>query len=161
MIEMELVGVKTESLGNHVLLLKETGGNKHLPIWIAQPEANAISLGQEGIITTRPLTHQLILNILAQLNAEIVAIHITHFDDGIFYSDLILANDVVVSARPSDAIALAVRSDIPIFAREELLQEVGVVFDDLMDDEAQNQLEQFKSFLDDISPEDFKTTDDK
>src|SRR6266511_2587070 len=155
MIEMNLVGVRVELPTNQpIVLLKEREGERFLPIWIGAMEATAIAFALQGIVTARPMTHDLLKNILEELTIQVEAIEITELKEGTFYAVIKLAANGTayeVSSRPSDAIALAVRTNVPIFAAEEVLTEASIV---IRDDEEQ-EVEKFREFLDQVNPEDF------
>ena len=152
MKEMEVVGVRVEMPTNQpIVLLKETGGERYLPIWIGPMEATAIAFAQQGMVPARPLTHDLMRDILQALSIELKSVNITALRDGIFFADLVFSNGATVSARPSDSIALALRTGTTIFANEEILDEAGVA----IPDEQEDEVEKFREFLDNITPEDF------
>lgn len=161
MIRVELVGVRVEQATNQpIVLLREidTGG-RHLPIFIGQPEATAIVYALQGIETPRPMTHDLVSNTWKELGIRLHQINVTELREGTFYAELELVQHgevYRVSSRPSDAIALAVRQGdpIPIFADESVLEEAGVV---LEPDDEEDQVAQFREFLDQVQPEDFAT----
>lgn len=159
---MELIGVRVELPANTpVVMLREQQVDRPrvLPILIGGPEASAIHSAVEGVVPPRPLTHDLLVEVLRTLGASLVRIVITEVRDHTFYAQLHLltaSGEQTVSCRPSDAIALAVRTDSPIFAEEALLDEAAVeapVDVDEGDEEA--ILDEFRDFLDDISPDDF------
>lgn len=156
MIELELVGVRVELPHNQpIVLLKEQTGERFLPIWIGAVEATAIAFALQGVVTARPMTHDLMRDLLSGLEVTVERIVVTELREGTFYAEIQMTADgesVVVSSRPSDAIALAVRSTAPIFADESVLAEAGIEIED--DDE--DEVEQFKEFLDTVTPEDFK-----
>lgn len=167
MIEMELVGVRVELPANQpIVLLKEREGSRYLPIWIGAVEATAIAFALQGVETPRPLTHDLFVDALRELSVELVAVHVTALRDGTFYAELKLLRDGqphTVSARPSDAIALASRLDeIPILSAEAVLDEAGLEMEDDEDGQAtspgedEEEVRQFRAFLDEVTPEDFK-----
>jgi bifunctional DNase/RNase len=150
--QMEVVGVRVEMpTNNPIVLLKEVQGERYLPIWIGPMEATAIAFAQNGTVPQRPLTHDLMRDVLAALEVRLTTVNITALRDGIFFADLIFSNGKEVSARPSDSIALALRTGATIFASEEILDEVGVS----IPDEQEDEVEKFREFLDTISPEDF------
>jgi len=160
--EMELVGVRVQMPTNApILLLREVEGDKRtLPIYIGGPEAHAIDLALSDTKTARPMTHDLVVNLLEQLNAKLERIVITELRQGTFYADLYLRDitDEVttMSVRPSDAIALAVRLDTPIFADEALVDEAGIEADDDEDEgDEEEMVEELRKFLDEVNPEDF------
>ncbi|MFM8774899.1 MAG: bifunctional nuclease family protein [Actinomycetota bacterium] len=149
---VEVVGVRVEMPSNQpIVLLRESGGDRYLPIWIGAVEATAIAFAQQGVVPARPLTHDLIRDVLDALESPLQEIRITRLDEGVFYADLIFASGTEVSARPSDAIALALRTGSPIYADEAVLDEAGVE----IPDEQEDEVEKFREFLDQISPEDF------
>lgn len=156
MIELELVGVRVELPHNQpIVLLKETEGERFLPIWIGAVEATSIAFALQGVRTARPMTHDLIKDLLEGLRISVQRIVVTELRDGTFYAEIRMVRDgeeVVVSSRPSDAIALAVRATIPIFADESVLTEAGIHIDD-SDEEA--EVERFRSFIESVTPEDF------
>jgi len=155
---MEVIGVRVEMPSNQpIVLLKEIDGARFLPIWVGAVEATAIAFAQQGVEPPRPMTHDLMNNLLDTLDATLTAVHLTELRDGIFYATLHLRDaqsDVLtLSARPSDAIALAVRSHSNILATEELLQTVGI---EIPQGDGENmEVEKFREFLDQINPEDF------
>ena len=155
MIEMSLVGVRVELPTNQpIVLLREREGERFLPIWIGAMEATAIAFALQGIVTARPMTHDLLKNVLEDLAVQVQKIVITELKDGTFYAVIQMQQDgraYEVSSRPSDAIALAVRVNVPIFADEEVLTEASIV---IRDDEEQ-EVEKFREFLEQVNPEDF------
>jgi bifunctional DNase/RNase len=153
--QMEVVGVRVElPTNNPIVLLKETQGERYLPIWIGPMEATAIAFAQQGMVPSRPLTHDLLRDVLEALNVQLKTVNITALRDGIFFADLIFSNGKEVSARPSDSIALALRTGATIFASEEILDEAGVAIPDEQEDR-EDEVEKFREFLDTITPEDF------
>jgi bifunctional DNase/RNase len=162
MVEMHLNAVRVEIPSNNpVLLLQETSGaGRTLPIYIGPAEAQAIAFAQQGVETPRPMTHDLIKDLLTELGARVECIVITELRDRTFYAELrLLTGDRrhTVSARPSDAVALAVRVDSPIYAEEELLDAEGVVLaeDDEESAEEDELVSEFRDFIEGIRPEDF------
>ena len=154
---MELVGVRIELPTNQpIVLLREMGGPRYLPIWIGATEATAIAFALEGVEPQRPLTHDLLRDVTAELGATIDRVVVNDLRDGIYYADLVLSvesGEVVVSSRPSDAIALAARTEAQLFATPEVLEEAGVEIKD--DDDEEAEVERFREFLDNVQPEDF------
>ena len=150
--QVEVVGVRVEMPSNQpIVLLKEVDGIRYLPIWVGATEATAIAFAQQGLVPPRPLTHDLMKNIFESLGSKIESVQVTHLSDGVFYSKILMEQGVEVSARPSDAIALALRTGASIFATEDLFQTAGIEIPDQADD----QVEAFREFLDQINPEDF------
>lgn len=147
-----------------VVLLQETQGKRCLQIWIGLAEAEAIALEQQGRLPERPLTHVLISDVVSALGRRLERIEITEVRGGTFYADLVFDRGLRVSARPSDSIAIALHADVPIHATEGVLADAGVVVED---DEAEDtsagggagsdedEVDRFRAFLDNISPEDF------
>ena len=168
MVNMELVGVRIEMPSNQpIVLLKEVDGSRFLPIWVGAVEATAIAFAQQGLAPQRPLTHDLIAEILEAADLTATSVHITSLKDGIFYAELQIRTDagsvLKISARPSDAIAIALRTKSNILADSDLLDQVGIdIPERLIDDgeagESQasdGELQRFREFLDQINPEDF------
>lgn len=160
MIPVEVVGVRVEMPSNQpIVLLKEVEGARFLPIWVGAVEATAIAFAQQEVLPPRPLTHDLMKELLEKLNGALLAVHLTELRDGVFYADLILKGsnqqEITVSARPSDAIALALRTKSAILATEELLAEAGIEIPEETSSEANEEVERFREFLDQINPEDF------
>lgn len=152
--EVSVVGVRLQLPESQpIVLLKEVNGERFLPIWIGPVEATAIAVAQTGMTAPRPLTHDLLRDVLAALDARLQAIQITELRDAVYYADLVFATGLRVSARPSDAIALAMRTGTTIFADESVLAEAGIA----IPDEQENEVEKFREFLNTISPEDFQT----
>lgn len=143
-----------------VIVLKpledEAGSGRLLPIWIGHPEATAILLAIEGVETPRPMTHDLLCDVVRALDAYVERVEITRVEEGTFYAALVLHGEErtkVVDARPSDSIALAVRVGAPIFVAEEVLNAAAVV-DEPIDEDA--EVEEFRQFLEHVDPEDFQ-----
>jgi len=134
-----------------IVLLKEVDGERYLPIWIGAGEATAIAYEQQGVKPPRPLTHDLMRDILTALHAPLQAVEITELKDSVFFADLLLGEGVRVSARPSDSIALALRVGAPIRCSDDVLAEAGI----LIPDEYQDEVERFREFLEQVQPEDF------
>jgi bifunctional DNase/RNase len=157
LIPLEVVGVRVELPSNQpIVLLKETEGVRYLPIWIGANEATAIATALEGVTTPRPLTHDLMRSVIDALGALAVRVVITEMRDSVFYADLALDNsgtEVQVSSRPSDAIALAVRTGTPIYALPGVLDHAGIQFDEDVDQE--EEVAKFREFLADATVEDF------
>jgi bifunctional DNase/RNase len=135
-----------------IVLLREAMGERYLPIWIGAVEATAIAFAQQGVVPPRPLTHDLLRDVLEATGNEVSEIRITEMRDNVFYATLVLASGVEVSARPSDSIALALRTGSKIVCSEQLLEEAGIV----VPDEQEDEVEKFREFLDHVSPEDFE-----
>jgi len=154
---MNLVGVRVELPGNQpIVLLKEQTGERYLPIWIGTTEATAIAFALQGVVTPRPMTHDLMRDILHELSINVSRILITELRDGTFYATIEMAQNgsaMQISSRPSDAIALAVRLGVPIFAHEAVLDEASIMIP--QEEEQEEEVEKFREFLDSVRPEDF------
>lgn len=155
-VPMELVGVRLElPTKTPILLLRETGGTRYLPIWIGTNEATAIALALEGVEPERPLTHDLLRLVADSLGAAVDRVVVTELNQGTFFADLIMnrgGEEVTVSSRPSDAIALAARTDAPVFAALAVLEEAGV---EIQESGEEEEIEKFREFLEEVSPDDF------
>jgi bifunctional DNase/RNase len=153
--EVEVVGVRVEMPSNQpIVLLRESSGERYLPIWIGAVEATAIAFAQQGVVPPRPLTHDLLKNVIEDLGHELAEVRITEVQDGVYYATLAFASGVEVSARPSDSIALALRTGTRIVCSEELLESTGIE----VPAEQEDEVEKFRAFLDDVTPEDFDET---
>ena len=159
-VEMELVSVEAPERPTRtpVVILREMSGQRRLlPIFIGTPEAQAIALSMQNIETPRPMTHDLLKNVLDELGAQVERIVVTELREGTFFAEIVVSSQGEVrsvSSRPSDAIALAVRLGSPIFAEEDVLDEAGRV-EQTDDENAEEMVEQFKDFIDSVNPEDF------
>lgn len=155
MVKMKLVGVRVELPANQpIVLLQEETGKRFLPIWIGAFEATAIAFALQGVETARPMTHDLFKNVLEDLQVEVRSVVVNDLIDGTFYAEITMysnGTEHVISARPSDAIALAVRMSVPIYAAEKVLDEASIIIE--MDDE--EEIQRFRDFLDHIEPQDF------
>jgi uncharacterized protein len=150
--ELSVVGVRVELPTNQpIVLLKEVEGDRYLPIWIGAVEATAIAYEQQGVKPARPLTHDLLRDVLSALKAPLRAVEIVEMRDNIFYAELVIGEGVRVSARPSDSIALALRVGAPIRCADQVLSEAAIV----IPDEQEDEVEKFREFLEQVSPEDF------
>ena len=157
---MRLVGVRVElPTNNPIVLLREAEGeHRVLPIFIGAVEATAIAFALQGVVTQRPMTHDLLKNIVEELGVTVEGIDITELREGTFYAVIRLrahGQAYEVSSRPSDAIALAVRAGAPIFAAEEVLEEASISMRE--DESEETEVEKFREFLDQVTPEDFKS----
>jgi bifunctional DNase/RNase len=159
-IELQLVGVRVELPTNQpIVLLKEKEGERYLPIWIGPVEATAIALGMQGIETQRPMTHDLMRDLLQGIGISVERIVITELREGTFYAEIQMSQNgdsVSVSSRPSDALALAVRMNLTIFADEAVIEEASIAVKDEDEPDAEQEVERFREFLEQVSPEDFK-----
>ena len=156
MIPMDVVGVRMVMPSNTpIVLLRESDGERYLPIWVGAVEATAIAYAQQGVVPPRPLTHDLMRDLLEALDAPIDEVRITGLEDGVFYAVIAFRNGVEVQARPSDAIALALRADVPIVGADAVLDEAGIDIPDESEPVEEDQVEKFREFLDQVTPEDF------
>lgn len=158
MKEMILYGISFDVIGKQpIILLKTADANKFLPIWIGHQEAAAILMKLQGTELPRPMTHDLMTSIINHLDAEVIKVTVTELRENTFYALLTLrlaGGDVEVDSRPSDALALAVRTNAPIYAAEKLVEDNAIEFDHEVED-AEEVVEKFRAFLDNVSPEDF------
>ena len=158
MHEMVIYGVSFDLVGKQpIVLLKTADGNKFLPIWIGHPEAAAILMKLQGASTPRPMTHDLVTDMLGQLDAQVVRITVTELKENTFYASITVQQDgseIEIDSRPSDAIALAVRAEAPIFAAEDVIAESAIEFEHEVEDQ-EDVVNKFKEFLDEVTPEDF------
>lgn len=161
---MVLYGISFDMIGKQpIILLKTADANRFLPIWIGHQEAAAILMKIQGTELPRPMTHDLMTSILGQLNAEVMRVTVTALKENTFYALLTLRLDsegeeIEVDSRPSDALALAVRTNAPIYADDQLIEENAIEFDHEVED-VDEVVEQFRSFLDNVRPEDFGEDD--
>ena len=151
---VDVLGVRVEMPTNQpIVLLRERNGERYLPIWIGAAEATAIAYAQQGVEPPRPLTHDLLKEVIETTGHRVTQVRIVELRDKVFYAILVIDGTTEISARPSDAIALALRTGTPIFGSEEVLDEAGIA----IPDEQEDEVEKFREFLDTISPEDFET----
>jgi len=157
-VEMQLKGLILDPAnGSPVVILREEEGSVFLPIWIGTCEANAIAMAVEGVEVPRPMTHDLLRATIDSLGGEVERIEIHDLREGTFYARLVVrtgAGPLEIDSRPSDALALAVRSNAPIFAADKVIEESGIEFEHEVED-TDEVVEKFKEFLDQVSPEDF------
>jgi bifunctional DNase/RNase len=156
-VPVEVVGVRVEMPSNSPIVLVRGPGDMLLPIWIGPNEAAAIAMALQGVAAPRPLTHDLFVETLQQLGAPLRSVRITRLEDGVFFGELVLGEQegTVIDARPSDAIALALRAGAPVLVADAVLVEAGVPVEDEPEDEAQ-EVERFREFLDHVEPQDFQ-----
>ena len=162
MQEMVIYGVSFDMVGKQpIVLLKAVESNKFLPIWIGHPEAASILMKLQGASTPRPMTHDLLCDVLGELEVRCTQVAVTELRENTFFASITLSvngRELEIDSRPSDAIALAVRSGAPIFAAEEVIAESAIEFEQ-NEEESEDVVEQFKEFLDQVSPEDFAAGD--
>ncbi len=163
MQEMVVYGVSFDMVGKQpIVLLKTAMGNRFLPIWIGHPEASAILAKLQDSDTPRPMTHDLFSTVLGELDAEVVRISVVEMRDSTFYARIVLrrgGEEVELDARPSDAIALALRAKAPIYAADDVITESAIQMEDeeaaSVQADPEQLVEDFKQFLDEVRPEEF------
>jgi len=165
--QVDVVGVRLELPSNQpVLILRDQQATRYLPLWIGTAEATAISLALEGVEPQRPLTHDLLAATIVQLGGQVTSVMVSELIEGTFYATINFLNHDSISARPSDAVALAVRNKVPVFVAQDVMDLAGMdlaLDDDFVADDAsfnetemsQEDLDKFRAFLDEIQPEDF------
>ncbi len=159
MQRMTIYGVSFDMVGKQpIVLLKTVEGNKFLPIWIGHPEAAAILMKLQGASTPRPMTHDLLSEVLEQVDAKCERVSVTELRDNTFYASITVSmngSELEIDSRPSDALALAVRTSAPIFAADDVIEESAIEFEDGAPEDQEEVVDKFKEFLDNVSPEDF------
>jgi bifunctional DNase/RNase len=164
MQEMVIYGVSFDLVGKQpIVLLKTAEGNKFLPIWIGHPEAAAILMKLQGASAPRPMTHDLVTDILSQLQAQVIRIAVTELRENTFYAQITVqvdGSEIEVDSRPSDAIALAIRVDAPIFVADDVIEESAIEFEGEEVDE-EEMVGEFRRFLDNVTPDEFAVTDEE
>ena len=161
---MVIYGVSFDLVGKQpIVLLKTAEGSKFLPIWIGHPEAAAILMRLQGASTPRPMTHDLVTEILAQLEAQVVRITVTELRENTFFAEITVqqnGSEVQIDSRPSDAIALALRADAPIFVADEVIEESAIEFEG---EEVQEEemVAEFRRFLDNVTPDEFAVEEEE
>jgi len=165
MQEMNIYGVSFDLVGKQpIVLLKTAEGNKFLPIWIGHPEAAAILMKLQSASTPRPMTHDLVTDMLDQLGAQVIRITVTELRENTFYAQITVQQDgseVDIDSRPSDAIALAIRADAPIYAADDVIEESAIEFegDEINQEDLEREVSKFKQFLDHVTPDEFAVED--
>jgi bifunctional DNase/RNase len=165
MYEMLIYGVSFDLVGKQpIVLLKTADGNKFLPIWIGHPEAAAILMKLQSQAPPRPMTHDLLSDMLEQLGAQVVRITVTELRENTFYAQITVTqdgNEIEVDSRPSDAIALAIRAEAPIFAADRVIEESAIEFegDEVTEEQLEEEVTKFKHFLEDVTPDQFAVED--
>ena len=162
MQQMSVYGVSFDLVGKQpIVLLKTAEGNKFLPIWIGHPEAAAILMKLQSATTPRPMTHDLVTDMLDQLGAQVTRITVTELRENTFYAQITVQQDgseVEIDSRPSDAIALAIRADAPIFAADDVIEESAIEFEGEEVNE-EEIVSEFKQFLEHVTPDEFAETE--
>jgi len=161
MQQMAVYGVSFDLVGKQpIVLLKTVDGNRFLPIWIGHPEAAAILMKLQNASTPRPMTHDLVTDILSQLDAQVVRVAVTELRENTFFAQVTIQQDgseIEVDSRPSDAIALAVRVEAPIFVADEVIDESAIEFEgeEITDADLEKEVSKFRSFLENVTPDEF------
>lgn len=158
-VAVEVVGVRVEMPSNSPIVLVRSPADLLLPIWIGPNEAAAIAMALQGVTPPRPLTHDLFVSTLEVMGQPLRSVRITRLEDGIFYGELILGEhgSTVIDARPSDAIALALRAGAPVLVADAVLAEAGVPAEPDSEPEDETEaVERFREFLDSVDPQDFQ-----
>ena len=161
MVEMTIYGVSFDLVGKQpIVLLKTADGNKFLPIWIGHPEAAAILMKLQSQAPPRPMTHDLVSDMLERLGAQIVRITVTELRENTFYAQITVQQDggeIEIDSRPSDAIALAIRAEAPIFAADSVIEESAIEFegDEIDQDRLDEEVAKFRNFLDEVTADQF------
>ena len=164
MVEMTIYGVSFDLVGKQpIVLLKTADGNRYLPIWIGHPEAAAILMKLQGASAPRPLTHDLLVNILGELDVEIVRVTVTELRENTFYASITVqqnGSELEIDSRSSDAIAVAIRAHAPIYAADSVIEESAIEFegDDVNEEEI---VDEFKKFLDRVTPDEFAVEEEE
>ncbi len=167
MQEMLIYGVSFDLVGKQpIVLLKTADGNKFLPIWIGHPEAAAILMKLQSQAPPRPMTHDLLSDMLEQLGAQIVRITVTELRENTFFAQITVQQDggeIEIDSRPSDAIALAIRAEAPIFAADRVIEESAIEFEgeEIDQDRLDEEVAKFRNFLDEVTPEDFADVEEE
>jgi len=155
---MSIYGVSFDMVGKQpIVLLRTLDGTKFLPIWIGHPEAAAILMKLQGTPTPRPMTHDLVTDMLGELNASVSKVAVTALRENTFYAQITLqvnGSEIEIDSRPSDAIALAVRADAKIFVADEVIDDSAIEFNQEPEDSGE-VIDEFKKFLENVTPEDF------
>jgi uncharacterized protein len=166
MHEMNIYGVSFDLVGKQpIVLLKTADGNKFLPIWIGHAEAAAILMKLQSQVAPRPMTHDLMSDMLEQLGAQLVRITVTELRENTFYAQITVVQDgqeIEVDSRPSDAIALAIRAEAPIFAADRVIEESAIEFegDEVDEEQLEAEVSKFRNFLDEVTPDQFAVDED-
>jgi uncharacterized protein len=158
---MSIYGINLDLFSSSpIVILKVEDENRYLPIWIGQPEARSILMKLQNQEFSRPLTHDLAVNLVAELGGSMEKVTVTELRDSTFFATISVQIDgrtVEIDSRPSDAIALAVRSGAEIFAADEVIEEAAVVFEEAMEETPEEEVvDKFKDWMNQVQPEDFK-----
>jgi hypothetical protein len=163
MLEVRLTAVRVDLQSNTpVVLLQEVDGERSLPIFIGAPEATAIAFAIQGVEVQRPMTHDLMKDLLDALGVSVARVVVSEVRDATYFAEIhlvVAGRALELSSRPSDAIALAARTHSPLYVEDDLMEAAGVVLDDEEEDEdaPEEIVGEFREFLDRVRPEDFTT----
>jgi bifunctional DNase/RNase len=161
MQQMSVYGVSFDLVGKQpIVLLKTVEGNRFLPIWIGHSEAAAILMKLQNAATPRPMTHDLVTDMLGELGARVTHVAVTELRENTFYAQITVQQDgseIEIDSRPSDAIALAVRAEAPIFVADEVIDESAIEFEgeEISDEALEKEVTKFRSFLENVTPDEF------
>ena len=164
MVHVRIASLSVDSVSNQPVIIlrpvdESTAEGRLVPIWIGQAEATAILLALQGIAPPRPMTHDLLARVIAELDTTLSRVEITRIEGGTFYANLVLIDEGgaehEVDARPSDSIALAVRTGSPIYLSEQVIEEAAVI--EVTEEEEEDEVERFRAFLDHVDPCDFQS----
>ncbi len=162
MLEMKVMGIALDTRsGSPIVVLNDIDNRIALPIWIGSAEASSIIRKIENIPSTRPMTHDLFIDIFAKTGFGLVRVEINDVNEETYFSVLVLEHEgktIEIDARPSDAIAIAIRADVPIFVAPEVMTKGGISTDTQKDEQ---EAVEFKNFIKDIKPSDFNKLIDK
>jgi len=156
-VSVAVVGVRVEMPSNSPIVLVRSPSDVLLPIWIGPHEAASIAMALQGVAPPRPLTHDLFVATLRQLGLPLRSVRVTRLQDGVFFGELVIGrhDEVVVDCRPSDAIALALRAEVPVLVADRVLDEAGIPVEEDEERDDTEEVERFRAFLDHVTPEDF------
>ncbi|MDZ4063214.1 MAG: bifunctional nuclease family protein [Coriobacteriia bacterium] len=165
MVHVRIASLSVDAATNQPVIIlrpiaEEPGGGRLLPIWIGHTEATAILLALQGMEPPRPMTHDLLKNVLDTLGFHVARVEITRVEQGTYYAAIVLRGEerqLAIDARPSDSIALAVRTRSPIFVAEDVLDDASVPETDLAETSPEEELEKFREFLEHVDPNDFQS----
>ena len=167
MVEVEIDSIRVSLMSQHrVVILKEVNSERFLSIWIGPYEAEAITVSLQELEVSRPLTHDLLRNLLVALGAEVKQVNITELKDDVFHANILISingRNLEIDSRPSDALALAVRVHVPVFVDDAVMDEAAtepekaVEIDDIPDEDTEERLEVFKDFFESLDLEDSDT----
>lgn len=160
MIEVGIHSINLDPTSNNpVIILRHAEESRFLPIWIGHPEAMAILLALQDQTAPRPLTHDLLRNVIAQMGYVLMRVEVTRLEEGTFYAQLVLSSEereLLIDARPSDSIALATRVGCPILVAEDVLEEASVEIEEVEEADEESEVERFRQFLENVNPSDFQ-----